>query len=388
MAALEALMPQALPPAGDPVVLARDRAAPATLDDYWPGYRARYYDSGTAALAAAVRAVTDVAAKPEPEVLLPAYGCPALVSAVLHAGARPVLVDIEPDQPRLSLRALSEAVSGDTVAVIAVHLFGLRERVESIRAIVRPVGAVVIEDSAQGFDPGLWQSDLVVLSFGRGKPVSLLGGGAVLHRGGDFEWALPRPQIPGGGGFRFRALAYNLLRNPSLYWLPHAIPGLGLGQTRFERLRRIWAMDECRRALLPTAVARYRAQEAPVQQQLRTMLGRLGPDFVDVAELCGEAPSRRLIRYPVLAASRELRDQALQTLTRLGLGASPMYGAALADIAGVAPVCRARPAPAADDFAQRLFTLPVHGGVRPRHVHRMQAALEACVARGRGVLIG
>ena len=57
-------------------------------------------------------------------------------------------------------------------------------------AVLRPLadaaGAVLIEDSAQAFprDGGgdFWQGDLVVLSFGRGKPVSLLGGGAVLYR--------------------------------------------------------------------------------------------------------------------------------------------------------------------------------------------------------------
>lgn len=377
MAAVQALIPQSLPPAGDPVVLRAPRPAPPA-EAYWPGYRAAFYASGTAALAAAVLAAVRVTGKARPEVLLPGYGCPDLVSAVLYAGARPVLVDVEPEKPQLALAALSAALSADTAAVVAVHLFGLRERLEPLRAAAESVGAVLIEDSAQAFDPALWNSELVVLSFGRGKPVSLLGGGAVLWRQAELGAALPQPPAGDGRGFALRALPYNLLRRPSLYWLPRSLPGLGLGQTRFRPLTAIEGMDRRRRMLLPLALARYLQRGRCAQWAVRAMLAEVGDGFVDLAERCGEPPTRRLLRYPVLAASAELRQRALAELTRQGLGASAMYGAALVDIPGVAEACGAAVTPAAADLARRLLTLPVHADVRPGHVRRMRQVLLAC----------
>ena len=76
-----------LPPAGEPCYIGTDPAATERLLQQWRPYQAGFYASGTAALAAAVSAA--LAVRPgRRRVLLPGYGCPALVSAVLHAGCR------------------------------------------------------------------------------------------------------------------------------------------------------------------------------------------------------------------------------------------------------------------------------------------------------------
>ncbi|UCB54712.1 MAG: DegT/DnrJ/EryC1/StrS family aminotransferase, partial [Thiotrichales bacterium] len=175
-----------LPPAGNPINLTATAEPGLFLDSFFSPYQPRFFASGTAALAAVIIAAIRLKNVTRPEVVLPAYGCPDLVSAVVYAGAKPVLVDLEPDRPWMDLAQLSGKITAHTVAIVATDLFGISERIDAIRPIARQAGAMLIEDSAQAF-PGaresdIWGGDCVVLSFGRGKPVSLLGGGVVLFR--------------------------------------------------------------------------------------------------------------------------------------------------------------------------------------------------------------
>ena len=365
-----------LPPAGDAVIVRPEPRALPGLLARWQPYRPSFYASGTAALAAGLSALIRRAGVREPQVILPAYGCPALVSAVLHAGAMPVYADLEPDRPWMSLESLRRLIGPSTAAVVAVNFLGIPERLASIRELLAGTPAGLIEDSAQAFCNGSPDStaDMVVLSFGRGKPVSLLGGGALLCRDQALASLLPRPPAPAGSlpRLRLKATAYNVLRKPSLYWLPQSLP-LGLGETRFEALTELAAMDAERETLLPAAVAAYLRQGQPAAKQLRAVLAAPGP-LLDLAAVCGLPADARLSRYPVLARDAAGRDELLAELGRRGLGASKMYGVPLPQVQSV-PVATANPLPAAMDFADRLLTLPVHDGVAERHVRDISAVL-------------
>ena len=77
--------------------------------------------SGTAALHLAVLAL---GIGPGDEVIVPAYTFPATANVVALAGARPVLVDVDPATMNLDLALVADAVTERTRAVLAVHLFG------------------------------------------------------------------------------------------------------------------------------------------------------------------------------------------------------------------------------------------------------------------------
>ena len=77
------------------------------LQDVFSPYTPRYFDSGTAALGAAIIAAIKLKGVDVPQVVLPANGCPDLVSAVIFAGAMPVLIDLEPERASLDLDLLS-----------------------------------------------------------------------------------------------------------------------------------------------------------------------------------------------------------------------------------------------------------------------------------------
>lgn len=366
----------ALPPAGDPVAL-RPRAA-RTFDELAAPAQVRYYGSGTAALAAALAAAVRVRGCRSPEVVVPAYGCPSIVSAVLHAGAQPVPVDLEPERPWLSLTALERALGEQTVAVVGVHLLGIPERVEALARRARAVGAFLVLDSAQAFGEPLLpaEADVAIYSFGRGKPISLLGGGALIARESELLSRVPIPETtPNPGGAATRAGLYNVLRRPAWYGVLSRMPGLGLGETRFEPLREIQGMDAWRRSVLAENLRVYRRRPDRVERWLDAALSDLESGLVeDLSRAC--AASGRVLRYPLLFASKALRDYAKWELVRCGLGASAMYELPLPEIPGVAPHLRRCGAyPNATAFAERLMTLPTHSGVRREHVAKIRAVL-------------
>ncbi len=87
-------------------------------------YELLLLNSGTAALSLAMTIAAGSAEASSPEVILPAYGCPDLLAAAYYAGLRPVLADIQAASPRYQQAALETAITGDTVAIVAVNFLG------------------------------------------------------------------------------------------------------------------------------------------------------------------------------------------------------------------------------------------------------------------------
>ncbi|MEF3273707.1 MAG: DegT/DnrJ/EryC1/StrS family aminotransferase [Chloroflexus sp.] len=129
---------------------------------------------------------------PGDEVITVANACMYDVAAILQAGARPVLVDVDPVTQNMDPAALVAAITSRTRAVIPVHLFGRLAAMPAIMALAEQHGLIVIEDAAQAH--GAWRLDntdqprmagqwghLAAFSFYPSKNLGALGdGGAVV----------------------------------------------------------------------------------------------------------------------------------------------------------------------------------------------------------------
>ncbi|GAA2797332.1 DegT/DnrJ/EryC1/StrS family aminotransferase [Kitasatospora sp. CM 4170] len=101
--------------------------------------------SGTAALEIALRTV-DVRDR---DVVVPAVTFYATAAAVVHAGGRPVIADVDPRTLALSPATLEAALTPDTAAVVLVHIGGLvTPAVDALRAICDRRGVPLVEDAA------------------------------------------------------------------------------------------------------------------------------------------------------------------------------------------------------------------------------------------------
>jgi dTDP-4-amino-4,6-dideoxygalactose transaminase len=103
-------------------------------------------NSGTSALHLSLLAA---GVKPGDEVITVPFTFVATIAAIEYAGARPVLVDVEPDFLTMDPAKLEAAITPRTKAIIPVHLFGQPADMDPIMAIARTHGLVVIEDACQ-----------------------------------------------------------------------------------------------------------------------------------------------------------------------------------------------------------------------------------------------
>jgi dTDP-4-amino-4,6-dideoxygalactose transaminase len=225
----------------------------------------------------------------------------------------------------------------------------------------------VIDDAAQS--PGAEaadgmagsRGDVAMLSFGRGKPIQALGGGALVWRDDD-ALGFPEPAPPPGRPrlARLRAHAWNLALSSPGFTALAAVPAFGVGRTTFDPGFRRGAIRGDALVLAALALEEFdaralrrtaRAQQMAADLSERTRFEPL------------RAPAARRASYPrlaVLAPDAASRDHALAALMRCG--ASSLYPAALDAVAALAPHrSDPRTCPRAHALASRLLTLPLHG---------------------------
>jgi perosamine synthetase len=104
---------------------------------------------------------------PGDEVIVPDLTFVATASAVKHAGATPVLVDVDPATYCIDPQHVESAITPRTKAIIAVHLFGHPANMTALREIADRHGLFLVEDAAEAHG-ARWQ----------GKPVGGLGDAA------------------------------------------------------------------------------------------------------------------------------------------------------------------------------------------------------------------
>ena len=141
-------------------------------------------NSGTSALHLALLAC---GIAPGDEVITVPFTFVATVAAIEHAGARPVLVDVEPGTLTMDPAQLERAITPRTKAVIPVHLFGQPADMDPILEIAQRRGLRVIEDAAQAHGAEYKRrrcgsiGDVAAFSFYPGKNLGACGeGGAVV----------------------------------------------------------------------------------------------------------------------------------------------------------------------------------------------------------------
>lgn len=145
--------------------------------------------SGTAALALALLAL-DIGK--DSEVITTPNTFIATVAAISHVGARPVIVDVDPEFYNIDVSKIEGAISGKTRVIIPVHLYGQPSEMDAILQIAKMHNIKVVEDACQahgaecrGRRVGSF-GDISAFSFYPGKNLGAYGdAGAVVTDKGE-----------------------------------------------------------------------------------------------------------------------------------------------------------------------------------------------------------
>ena len=106
---------------------------------------AQLVSSGTAAVSIALASAGIGAGD---EVIMPTFTFVASFEAIMMLGAIPILVDID-DTLTLDPKAVNEAISSKTKAIMPVHMCGSMANLDALQSICKAHNLVLIEDSSQ-----------------------------------------------------------------------------------------------------------------------------------------------------------------------------------------------------------------------------------------------
>jgi dTDP-4-amino-4,6-dideoxygalactose transaminase len=101
--------------------------------------------NGTAALEVAMSAAGIVSGD---EVIVPDYTFVATASAVLYAGAMPVMVDVSPETHCIDVKLAEAAITPRSKAILAVHMGGHPADLDALTELAKRKGIALIEDSS------------------------------------------------------------------------------------------------------------------------------------------------------------------------------------------------------------------------------------------------
>lgn len=152
------------------------------LKTYFKVNHAQLVSSGTAAVTVALASAGIGAGD---EVIMPTFTFVASFEAVMMLGAVPVLVDID-ETLTLDPKAVAEAISSKTKAVMVVQMCGSMGHMDQLRAICDDHNLIFIEDACQAIG-GSYKgkplgsiADLGCFSFDFVKTITCGEGGAVI----------------------------------------------------------------------------------------------------------------------------------------------------------------------------------------------------------------
>ena len=128
------------------------------------------------------------------EVITVPFTFVATVAAIVYTGARPILVDIDPDSYTIDVTKIERAITKRTKAILPVHLYGQPADLDPILEIARRHHLFVIEDAAQAHGAEYKGrkvgsiGDLGCFSFYPGKNLGAYGeGGMVVTNQSGFD---------------------------------------------------------------------------------------------------------------------------------------------------------------------------------------------------------
>lgn len=169
--------------------------------------RVALYHTGRSALAAALVATAPKGSK----VVIPGLTCIAVVRAVRAAGCEPVFVDIEQTTFQYDLEALAKKLESapDISTIIVQNTLGITIDMAAVEKIAKKHKVNIVEDlahSAGRFYPDGREVGTVgvatALSFGKGKAIDTISGGALVLRSNKFHMVNQPLQMPSKGDRR------------------------------------------------------------------------------------------------------------------------------------------------------------------------------------------
>ncbi len=289
--------------------------------------------NGTLAIQLAIRAL-GVKGK----IITTPFSYVATTSAILWEGCEPVFVDIDPQTCCIDPNLIEAAITPDTRAILATHVYGIPCDVEAIDAIAKKHGLKVIYDAAHAFDVTykgksiLAWGDASTLSFHATKLFHTVEGGAVILHDEEADHRLRLLRSFGHIGDEHYCLGMNAKMSEV-----HAAMGMAVLPHVEECIRQRKELDASYRLVL---------KELPV---------RMLPNCPDT--------THNYAYFPVFFSAGEVRRRVQEELEGIGIFSRRYFYPSLDQL----PYVTSPPMAASEVAADTALSLPFYPGL-PTHV--------------------
>jgi dTDP-4-amino-4,6-dideoxygalactose transaminase len=356
--------------------------------------------SGKAALTLIFKALQARCPKKD-AVIIPAYTCYSVPSAVRRAGLDIKLCDIDAETLDFDYAQLEKLLSGPDadriLAIVPRHFFGVPADMERLRRVTAGSEIAIVEDAAQvmgGEQRGKklgTMGDVGIFSLGRGKPFSTVEGGIILTDSDSLAESMKKSvdnleeyTIIENLSFFLNAVFLALFMHPLLFWFPKSLPFLRIGATIYDTgfpIRRLSAFQ---------AGLSYGWQERlQLLMKIRTGNARYWTSCLkDIPALAKSFCQDRVgngsdapIRFPVLIRKEIEAKRLLRESEAKGLGIMMTYPDSVDGIPELSLQIEGRRFPVAREYAKNLLTFPTHSFVSEIDKRRIVQLLNSSSAR-------
>ena len=307
-------------------------------------------------------------------VVVPAYTCFSVPSAIVKAGLKVVPCDINNQTFDFDYNQLEKSINEDTLCVIPSHLFGIPSDMDRINTLCREKDVFIVEDAAQAMGikyknkPAGSMGDVGFFSLGRGKNITCGSGGIILansdiiaDRIKNTYASLERPDSwENVRELTLMSVLY-VFSNPILYWLPAGLPFLGLGETVYHEDFPVKKLSGMKAGLL-----RFWRDELECGNRVRRKNGSLLSQELNVRK----GIDADYLRFPVIMKDKSLQKKISAISKDRGLGISCMYPSPLNEIEEIKEHFTNRAFPSAKMVSEQLITLPTHHFVLEKDIKR------------------
>jgi perosamine synthetase len=338
--------------------------------------------SGKAAITLTLKALAELAPERN-EVIIPAFNCYSVPSAIARAGLIVRPCEIDPVTLQFQDESLLSILKSSTkiLAIMPTHLFGLPADIEHVRTLTNNSAITIIEDAAQAMGSEYngkflgTAGDVGIFSLARGKALSAGEGGIILtdsdllaekisHQVSQF----PEYSVSQLVNLAIKSIALTMLIHPLLFWIPKMMPFLKLGETVYDPDFPIRNFSGFQAGLAKNWTSKIswllkeRAKRVTLYSQHLS-----GITGISILTDNWNNENLACIRYPLIIKDTEIVKAILYQSEKMGLGISKTYPDSVDTIPQITGEYKTTCA-LAHKVVNTLITLPCHPMVRERDI--------------------
>lgn len=317
-------------------------------------------------------------------VIIPAYTCYSVPSAILKAGLEIKLCDINRETLDYDYEMLEKVIDEEVLCIVSTHLFGIPSNVSELKKRYQGKGIFIIEDAAQAMG-GVSQNrklgtlgDAGFFSLGRGKNITTGTGGIILTSSDDIADSIQQiyhsfkrePPIEYTKNI-FQVFFLHIFLNPWLYWFPSQLSFLKIGETKFHKDFSVYRLSGFKAGLLfqwESRLAKFNEHRSAISNfYIRTIQ--------PPKNLLFYSSSYPFLRFPFYV--KDPVEKAIVCRNFFHFGISSMYPDSINNINEIKEKFKGLCYPGAKFVVNSLITLPTHCFVNERDKLHLSVMLKS-----------